>query len=163
MKIKLEYRKKTREYITNLVNKKNSIDLIEKEIKDLKNQEKYQEIDFESLGFKGKGDYKDLSDLVIYLNEQVFIKEAEIDHINNKYSDLELFLSKLKESERKVIEYKYIKTKRDNTKYKLHEMARELCYSITSIKRIDISAVDKIAYMKYKEEAIEIEKLEKVG
>lgn len=156
MNIKKDYRTKTRKYLKKLYEQLNSIDLLKLEIEDLKRMDKYQELDISKiLGFKSHSEYKDISDLSIYISDQINIKEAEIDHILNKYNQLNIYLRKFEDIDRQIIEYRYFKRKKGNVEYRLDDISISTGFSLASVKRIEKKLIEAIAVFKYKTSAIE--------
>lgn len=152
MNIKKEYIDKTRDYLKKLDEKLNSIDSIKLEIEDLRRQDKYQDLDISKAVFGMKSSYNGIDDLKIYAEEQIYIKETEIEYINKKYEEVEVFLSRLELNEKLIIELRYFKKKNDNTRYKLTDIAREINYSVATVKRIEKKVIEKIAVFKFGKE-----------
>lgn len=157
MNIKKEYIDKTRKYLNDLFDSFKSIPLLESHIKDLKEMEKFNEMNYDIIFSGNNVSYKGIDDLIINLKNKIFNEEGKIDHINKKYEKIELFLKNYKDSERKVIEYKYFSRKKDNSPYTNTEIANKLNYSVSSVKRIDRKIIIKLAVYLYKKEAIEEE------
>lgn len=153
MNIKKEYINKTRKYLVKLDKDVSSIDLLKDEIEDLKRRDKYQEIDIAKAIFR-EGSNLGIDDTLVHIKSQIDIKESEIEHILRKYDKIKLFLSKLPDNERLIIEYKYFNKKEDNTRYKNKDIERELIYSSSTIKRIEKRTIEKIAIFIYKDDAI---------
>lgn len=156
MIIKKEYIIRTRKYLKRLDEKLNSIDLIKLEIEELKKLDMYQELDISKvLGFKSKSDYKDISDLKIYVEDQIKIKESEIDHIENKYKQLIAYINQYEHLEKEIIEYRYFRKGEGNSRYRLDDIALITGYSIATVKRLEKKMIEKIALFKYRSSAIE--------
>lgn len=153
MNIKKEYINKTRKYLIKLDKDICSIDFLKDEIEDLKRQDKYQEINIAKVIFKDGSNFG-IDDTLVHIKNQIDIKESEIDYILRKYDKIKLFLSKLPDNERLIIEYKYFNKKEDNTRYKNKDIERELIYSSSTIKRIEKRTIEKIAVFIYKDDAI---------
>lgn len=153
MNIRKEYIEKTRKYLIKLDSDMQSIDFIKKEIEYLKRQDFYQEINIESAIFKSNSNYG-IDDKLVYMKDQIDIKEGKIAHILRKFDEINLFLNQLTHTERDVILYKYFNRKEDNSKYRNKDIEELLKYSISSIKRIEKKVIEKLAIFKYGEEII---------
>jgi hypothetical protein len=156
MKVKKEYRTRTRNYLKKLYEDLNSIDLLKLEIEDLKRMDKYKELDVSKiLGFKSHNEYKDISDLRTYISDQIDIKEGKIKHILSKYDQLNIHLRIFKDTDRKIIEYRFFKRKKGNEEYTLDDIAILTGFSLPAVKRKEKKMIEEIAVFKYKTSAIE--------
>ncbi|WP_270942510.1 hypothetical protein [Romboutsia lituseburensis] len=153
MNISREYINKTRKYLIKLDGDMQSIEFIKKEIEYLKERDFYQEINIEKAIFKSNSNYG-IDDKLVYIKDQIDIKEGEIAHILRKFEEINLFLNQLTNIERDIILYKYFNRKEDNSKYRNKDIEDLLKYSISSIKRIEKKVIEKLAIFKYGKEII---------
>ncbi|HEL7585452.1 hypothetical protein KWW89_18600 [Clostridioides difficile] len=98
---------KTSHYLEDLGNRKRKINILKKEIAILKENEKYSEVNFNELGFKVKTSPKGLDEMIANAEQQILMKEAEIEHVERKMELIYAYLEELPTDERRVIELMY--------------------------------------------------------
>lgn len=99
--------KKTARYLSDLGDRKRRINILKKEIAILKEKEKYSEINFNELGFKIKTSPKGLDEMIANTEQQIVMKEAEIEHVEKRIKIVYAYLEELPQDERRLIELKY--------------------------------------------------------
>lgn len=167
MNIKKEYIDLIKEYLVDLRSDLNRINRLNAEIKELKlSDNAYHDFSFTFLDIKSQSSAKGIDDMIISKEQLIYIKECEIIHINKKYNDLNNFLDNLMNDEDSVIRIRYfsrVKTKNNKKiiykKSTVKEVADKLKYSVATIKRKEYKALSEIAYWKYGNISLELEKI----
>ncbi|EGT3656559.1 RNA polymerase sigma factor, sigma-70 family [Clostridioides difficile] len=99
--------KKTGRYLNDLGDRKRRINILKKEIAILKESEKYSEINFNELGFKIKTSPKGLDDMIINSEQQILLKESEIEYIEKRLKIVYSYMQELESDEREIIRLRY--------------------------------------------------------
>ncbi|MFL8712834.1 sigma factor-like helix-turn-helix DNA-binding protein [Clostridioides sp. GD02377] len=98
---------KTGRYLNDLGDRKRKINILKKEIAILKENERYSEVNFNELGFKVKTSPKGLDEMIANAEQQILMKEAEIEHVEKRIKIVYAYLEELPQDERRLIELKY--------------------------------------------------------
>lgn len=149
MNIKKEYRKKTIEYLEDISEKIFSKESILEEIELLKEHvNAYKDRDF-TFSINSKHEYKTIDDLIITEETKLCVKETELDQVLKDERYLNIYLSRLNQEYRRIIEIRYLE---NNEKLNSFEnIGEEMNISESTARRKHNLAIDKIAFYKYGE------------
>ncbi|MFQ4785713.1 hypothetical protein C4U54_00050 [Clostridioides difficile] len=137
--------KKTGRYLSDLGNRKRRINILKKEIAILKEKEKYSEINFNELGFKIKTSPKGLDEMIANTEQQIVMKEAEIEYVEKKLKFVYAYLEELPSDERRIIELIYFYDKYD--RMSKTKIALEVNCCRWNVYRKHDSALEKLSDM----------------
>lgn len=152
MNIKKDYIEKTKEYLKDLRKKINKKNMLNDEIKLLKERQSLNGgIDFSELDIKSKPGTKDISDLIITCDTKITSKEAQIDRINHDLRMYELYSRDLESIAKNIIDLRYLENKKLKSFAKI---AKEVKYSKSSVANKHDEAIETLAYYIYGETAI---------
>lgn len=151
MNIKKDFTEKTKEYLKDLRKKINRKNMLNDEIKYLKERQSLNGgIDFSELDIKSQPGTKDISDMLISFDTQIIIKESEIDKIDSDLRMFEIKSRELNSTYKNIINLRYL---RSNKKISFDKIAKEIGYSSISTRRKHDDAIDLLAYYIYGEDA----------
>ncbi|UWD50709.1 hypothetical protein NYR90_20140 [Clostridioides phage Hain-Saunders-2022a] len=137
--------KKTGRYLNDLGDRKRRINILKKEIAILKESEKYSEINFNELGFKIKTSPKGLDDMIINSEQQILLKESEIEYVEKRVKIVYSYMEELESDEREIIRLKYFYDV--NNKMTMTKIATQVnCCRWNVYKKLD-SALGKLSEM----------------
>lgn len=136
---------KTRLYLKDLGDRKRKINILKKEIAILKESEKYSEVNFNELGFKVKTSPKGLDEMIVNAEQQILIKEAEIEYVEKKLKFVYAYLEELPSDERRIIELIYFYDKYD--RMSKTKIALEVNCCRWNVYRKHDSALEKLSDM----------------
>ena len=149
MNIKKEYIEKTKEYLKDLRKKINRKNMLNDEIKLLKERQSLNSgIDFSELDIKSKPGTKDISDMIISFDTQIIIKKVEIDKIDHDLRMFELKSRELNSVYIDIIKKRYLEY---NKNISFDEIAKNIGYSPISTRRKHDKAIGLLAYYIYGE------------
>lgn len=151
MNIKKDFIKKTKEYLEDLRKKINRKNMLNDEIKLLKERESLNGgINFNELYIKSRPGTKDISDMIISYDTQITLRESEIDKIDSDLRMFELKSRELNALYKTIINLRYLNS---NKKITFDKIAKDIGYSSISIRRKHDDAIDLLAYYIYGEDA----------
>lgn len=148
LKIKEEYINKTIEYLQEIHENVNAKDSLVEEIELIKKHiDAYGDIGY---GYIAGCEYKTIADLIVTEETKLCIKETQLDGMLREERYLSIYLSKLNEDHREVIELRYLqKSEKLNT---YDYIAKKMKLSESTVRRKHKAAIKLITYFKYGEE-----------
>ena len=145
LKIKQEYMNKTIEYLEGIHEDINAKDSLIEEIELIKKHiDAYRDRDYEC---RRGYEYKTIEDLVVTEETKLCEKETQLDQILGRERYLSIYLSKLNEDHRKVIELRYLQKSEKLTTYDC--IAKKMRLSESTAIRKHRVAIKMITYYKY--------------
>lgn len=151
LNIKKSYINKTKEYLEDLRMELSKKQILLEEIKLLiKNQRVNESINFSEIGFKSCKAYHGIDDLLITIDTQKTLKEAQIDRIEHNIRMYELYSRDLTKLEKKIISMRYLES---NHKKSFREIAEILSFSKSAIAKKHDRSIEKLAFYIYGEDA----------
>lgn len=149
IELKKEYIDKTIKLLDEVRELKIRKEVLNDEIEFLKKNEKLSSINFNELGFPIHSGNYGIDDMIINLQEKIYIKETEIEIIDSRIEMINIYTKRLSEEEQEIISLRHF-DKKVNSYEKISEL---LMISKTAVQKKYTYALKKIALMKYGEEA----------
>lgn len=154
MNIRKEYINKAIEYLKNINNNMQVKECLKNEIKLLREHiDAYSDRDYSFIS--GRHEYKGIEDLVIKEETKLCMKETQLDQIEKDEKIINIYLSRLNEEFREVIEIRYLNNKEKINSFE--KVSKEMNLSEATIRRKHRDAIKKITYFKYGTECVLIE------
>lgn len=152
MNIKKDFTEKTKEYLEDLRKKINRKNMLNDEIKLLKERQSLNGgINFSELDIRSQPGTKDISDMIISYDTQITSKEVQIDRIDHDIRMYELYSRELDSIEKKILSLRYLENKK---KKSFTSIAEKVKYSKSSVANIHDNAIGKLAFYIYGEDSI---------
>lgn len=152
MNIKKDFTEKTKEYLEDLRKKINRKNMLNDEIKLLKERQSLNGgINFSELDIKSRPGTKDISDMIISYDTQITSKEVQIDKIDHDIRMYELYSRELDSIEKKILNLRYLENKK---KKSFISIAEKVKYSKSSVANMHDEAIEKLAFYIYGEDSI---------
>ncbi|WGX77556.1 hypothetical protein QJS64_20305 (plasmid) [Paraclostridium bifermentans] len=152
MNIKKDFTEKTKEYLKDLRKKINRKNMLNDEIKLLKERQSLNGgINFNELDIKSRPGTKDISDMIISYDTQITSKEVQIDKIDHDIRMYELYSRELDSIEKKILSLRYLENKK---KKSFISIAEKVKYSKSSVANMHDEAIEKLAFYIYGEDSI---------
>ncbi|WP_270670475.1 hypothetical protein [Paraclostridium bifermentans] len=152
MNIKKDFTEKTKEYLADLRKKINRKNMLNDEIKLLKERQSLNGgINFSELDIRSQPVTKDISDMIISYDTQITSKEVQIDRIDHDIRMYELYSRELDSIEKKILNLRYLENKK---KKSFTSIAEKVKYSKSSVANIHDNAIVKLAFYIYGEDSI---------
>ncbi|EQF29871.1 sigma-70, region 4 family protein [Clostridioides difficile CD160] len=136
---------KTGRYLEDLGSRKRRINILKKEIAILKENEKYSEVNFSEIGFKVKTSPKGIDDMIANAEQQIFIKETEIEYVEKRVKIVYAYLEELPSDERRIIELIYFYNRYEKMSMTKIAMEVKCCREYVYSKRD--KALEKLSNM----------------
>lgn len=149
IELKKEYIDKTIKLLDEVRELKIRKEVLNDEIEFLKKNEKLSSINFNELGFPIHSGNYGIDDMIINLQEKIYIKETEIEIIDSRIEMINIYTKRLSEEEQEIISLRHF-DKKVNSYEKISEL---LMISKTVVQRKYTDALRKIVLMKYGEKA----------
>lgn len=150
MRVKREYMQRVKMELKSVGQMERKKEFLKKEIEILKKQDNYSEINFNKLGYKTYHSASGIDDMIVNAEQEIFIKETEIEIIEKRLEMINLWIDELEEEEKEIIRLRYFTRKES-----VEKIARKLMCSKTNVYKKSDDAIRKIAMMKFSNEPIE--------
>ena len=101
----------------------------------------------------GSGSYKGIEDLVVTEQTKICMKRTQVDVFEKEERFLNIYLNKLNEEEKEIIELRYLN---ENKKIETYDtIAKKIKVSESTVRRKHKAAIENIAFYKFGDESIE--------
>ncbi|HBF7094584.1 TPA: sigma-70 family RNA polymerase sigma factor [Clostridioides difficile] len=157
MRVKREYMQKVKMELNSIGNMKRKKEFLKKEIEVLKKQDNYSEINFNKLGYKTYHSANGIDDMIVNTEEEIFIKETEIEFIDKRLEMINIYIDELEDEEKEIIKLRFLY--KGTRRMTIERIAKKLMCSENNVYKKCNNAIRKIAIMKFPKESI----LEKEG